>query len=146
MCIVVFSQSAFLARYPEFSANAAALQGYFDEATLYVNNTEQSVVQDCAQRAVLLNMATAHIAALYGPSNGQAASPLVGRINSATEGSVSVSTDMGPVTNSQAWWLQTKYGASFWAATASLRAFRYRRGRSYPAPPQPLPGGFGWRR
>ncbi|MDE3023802.1 MAG: DUF4054 domain-containing protein, partial [Pseudomonadota bacterium] len=62
--------------------------------------------------------------------NGQAASPLVGRINSATEGSVSVTADMGAVTNTQAWYMQTKYGAAYWQASAPYRNFQYRTGSS----------------
>lgn len=134
MGIVVFDPNAFRARYPEFAtASDYLLQDYFDEATIYLNNTESSLVQDVTKRALLLRMLTAHIAALYGGVNGEAASPLVGRINSATEGSVSVTTDMGAVAGSAAWYMQTKYGASYWQATVNLRGFRYVPGRSYPA-------------
>lgn len=131
MAIVVFDSNAFLARYPEFvSVSAAALQACFAEATIYLNNTDASLVTDVNQRAVLLNMIVAHIAALNMGVNGQASSPLVGRIDQASEGSVSVHADMGPVTNSQAWWLMTKYGASYWQATASYRTMRYFSGKS----------------
>ncbi|MFJ3048508.1 DUF4054 domain-containing protein [Herbaspirillum chlorophenolicum] len=124
--VVSFDPAAFALRYPEFSTlSSDLLTVYFAEATLFLNNTPASVCQDLVVRALLLNMLTAHIAALNGGVNGQAASPLVGRVNSATEGSVSVSTDMGPVYNSQAWYLQTKYGAEFWAATSIFRRFRY---------------------
>ena len=62
--------------------------------------------------------------------NGEAASPLVGRINNATEGSVTVGTDMGQVPFTAAWFLQTKYGAAFWQATAPFRTMQYVPGRS----------------
>lgn len=134
MGIVVFNISTFRARYPGFAtAPDALLQAYFDEATIYLNNTECSLVADVSRRAVLLNMLTAHIAKLNYGENGESASPLVGRINSATEGSVSVTTDMGPVSGSQAWYIQTQYGAAYWQATVNLRSFRYVPGRSYPA-------------
>ncbi|MCP1217085.1 DUF4054 domain-containing protein [Acetobacter orientalis] len=50
---------------------------------------------------------------------------LVGRITTARMGSLSVQADVGPVAGSQAWWLQTPYGAAFWAATTSLRTALY---------------------
>ncbi|MDN6041978.1 MAG: DUF4054 domain-containing protein [Acetobacter sp.] len=50
---------------------------------------------------------------------------LVGRITTARMGSLSVQADAGPVAGSQAWWLQTPYGAAFWAATTSLRIALY---------------------
>lgn len=50
---------------------------------------------------------------------------LVGRITTARMGSLSVQADAGPVAGSQAWWLQTPYGAAFWAATTSLRTALY---------------------
>ncbi|MFT9046701.1 DUF4054 domain-containing protein [Acetobacter orientalis] len=50
---------------------------------------------------------------------------LVGRITTARMGSLSVQADVGPVAGSQAWWLQTPYGAAFWAATTSLRIALY---------------------
>jgi len=124
--VVSFNAATFQARYPEFSSlSPDVLALYFAEATLFLNNTAASAVTDLNVRALLLNMLTAHLAALFGGVNGQAATPLVGRVNSATEGSVSVSTDMGPVYNSQAWYVQTKYGAEFWAATSIFRRFRY---------------------
>ncbi|KPA87293.1 Protein of unknown function (DUF4054) [Pseudomonas asplenii] len=134
MGIVVFDVASFRVRYPEFATvSDALLQAYFDEATIYLNNTECSLVTDVAKRALLLNMLVAHISALNAGVNGEAASPLVGRINSATEGSVSVTTDMGAVSGSAAWFMQTKYGAAYWQATINLRSFRYIPGRSYPA-------------
>jgi hypothetical protein len=134
MGIVVFDVASFRVRYPEFATVSDELLGaYFDEATIYLNNTEYSPVTDLTKRALLLNMLVAHVAALNAGVNGQAASPLVGRVNSATEGSVSVTTDMGAVSGSAAWFMQTKYGAAYWQATVNLRSFRYVPGRSFPA-------------
>lgn len=131
MGVVVFDPAPFKVRYPEFATLAdALLSAYFDEATIYLNNTDQSRVADVAVRKTLLWMLTAHVSALNGGVNGQPASPLVGRINSATEGSVSVQTDMGPVPWSAAWFLQTKYGAAFWQASAPFRTMQYSPGVS----------------
>lgn len=134
MSIVAFDPVAFLARYPEFDMiGHATLSAYFAEACIYLNNTDASIVTDGSQgglRAMLLNMIVAHIAALNSGVSGQAPSGLVGRIDQASEGSVSVHADMGVVTNSQAWYMQTRYGAAYWGATASYRTFRYFTGQS----------------
>jgi hypothetical protein len=127
---VAFDSASFLARYPEFNTlGTPLLQAYFDEATIYLNNTDTSPVIDLGIRSVLLNMLTAHVAAINSGVGGQPASQLVGRISQASEGSVSVSADMGPVTGSSAWYLQTKYGAAYWQATANYRSFRYVPGK-----------------
>lgn len=108
---------------------------------MYLNNTDNSRVSDVGQRGVLLNMLTAHIAALNSGVNGNAPSGLVGRISSASQGSVSVSADMGPTTNSEAWYQQTKYGAAYWQATAPYRTAIYVPGAS----PSGYPN-YSWRR
>jgi len=129
MAQVVFDPAAFKIAYPEFAATANGfLQTCFDIATLYLSNEDCSVVQDITKRQSLLWMLTAHIAALRGALNpaGAAGGPgPVGRISSATEGSVSISTDF-PSNPTNAWFIQTAYGAMFWQATSSLRGFRYR--------------------
>ncbi len=127
MGIVAFDVARFKARYPEFSSvNNVALEDYFTEATLYLDNTDCSMVEDVTQRAVLLNMLTAHIAAGNGCNGGAGAAALVGRISQATEGSVSVTADFVDAKNgSEAWYFSTKYGASYWAATAQYRTAQY---------------------
>ncbi len=141
--VVVFNPGQFKIRYPEFaSLDAGLLQAYFDESALaYLDNTEASRVQQVEQRSVLLNMLVAHVAAINAGVNGQAPSPLVGRINTATEGSVSVAAAMDGVPGTAAWFMQTKYGAAFWQATAQYRTMRYVPGASScPFPPPPGPG------
>lgn len=128
--IVTFDYSAWILRYPEFATVSSALaQQYFNEATMYCDNTTCSPVQDVTARAVLLNMMTAHISALNAPSNGQAASPLVGRIASAGEGSVNVSVELEGQIHGRAWFAQTKYGLAFWQATAQYRTAHYVPGK-----------------
>lgn len=125
---VVFDPAAFKLRYPEFSTVADATLGmYFSEATLYLDNTDTSRITDLGQRAVLLNMLTAHVAALNGAgANGNGAPGMVGRINSATEGSVTASAEYAmPANGTQAWYQQTQYGASYWAATGRYRTMQY---------------------
>ncbi len=127
MAVAVFSYPAWSARYPELAKTVDEILAteYFAEATLYLDNTATSVVPADAityqPRLMLLGMLTAHVAEL----NRAGASELVGRVSSATQGSVSVSADMGPPSGSAAWYQQTKYGAAYWAATARYRGFRY---------------------
>lgn len=125
MTAVVFDPAAFKARYPEFaSVGDPLLQACFGEAGLYLSNTDNSPVQNVTRRAVLLNMLTAHIAALGGALSSDGQPRPVGRVSSATEGSVSASMEyLAP--GSSAWFAQTQYGAAFWQATTSLRGFRY---------------------
>lgn len=128
MSIVVFDTVAFVARYPEFSTVTAPVLGaYFSEATMYLDNTDASRVSDLGQRTVLLNMLTAHIAAMNGSGvSGNGASGMVGRISTASEGSVSASADFVAATNgTQAWYYQTQYGTAYWAATARFRTMQY---------------------
>lgn len=132
---IVFNYDVWVARYPEFvNISEPIAQSYFDEAGLYFANCGWTASLSIAP--TLLNMLTAHIAWLYAPrdasgnpaSTGAPASPLVGRISNATEGSVSVTTELdlaGSASPSQAFFMQTKYGMSFWQATAQFRTARY---------------------
>lgn len=127
---VVFDYVLWAARYPELAGSVGSDLAtlFFAEACLYLDNTPGSLVTDATpggRRALILNMLTAHVAALNAPINGQASSALVGRIASATEGSVSVTADMGAVSPNAAWYLQTKYGAAAWTALAGKRTMRY---------------------
>lgn len=126
MGVYAFNPAAFRAIYPAFSTVAdAALADCFARATLVLDNTEASPVQDVAQRGVLLNLLVAHMAALSYGEHGQAPSGLVGRVNSATQGSVTVSTDYGALATNQAWFVQTQYGAQYWQLTAPYRGLRW---------------------
>lgn len=133
---VTFDYTAFIARYPEFTLVLQPMATeFFNEAGLYCANDACNPAFGAGILPTLLNMLTAHIAWINAPRNAQGqpdstgtqtASSLVGRINTATEGSVSVGSefkgDGGPT---QDWYLQTKYGAAFWAASAQFRTMRY---------------------
>jgi Protein of unknown function (DUF4054) len=125
MAIAVFNATIFKARYAEFAAVDNAFLGTcFDEAGEYLSNTDTSPVQDITRRTRLLNMLTAHIACLSGALSVNVSALPVGRTSQAAEGSVSASFEyMQPGT--QAWFVQTQYGAAFYQATSSLRGFRY---------------------
>lgn len=152
MAVVVFDPAAFAAAFPQFATvPAPALTFNFGRAATVLDNTDRSVVCDVTERTTLLWLLTAHITALNNGVNGEAPSGLVGRVSQATQGSISVSADYGQTSQSAAWYLQTPWGAEYWNATAKYRTAAYLPGRSWPAPPQPLPGfpvfgGRGFRR
>lgn len=122
---VAFSVSMFRNRYPEFGAVPDLfLAGCWDEAGLYLSNTDASTTAE-DRRAILLNMLTAHIATLGGALAEDGQVLPVGRLSHASEGSVSADFAFNAVPGSQEWFSQTQYGAAFWQATANLRGFRY---------------------
>jgi len=127
--VVSFDFSGWSTRYPEFSAVSQALaQLYFNEAALYCDNSACSPICDSSVggvRYMILNMLTAHIAAINSGVNGNAASQLVGRIANATEGSVTVGAEMDLPPGSAQWFAQTKYGAAAWQAMAPYRTMHY---------------------
>ena len=143
--IVTFDYAVWAAAYPELAVSVAApqAQGYFDMAGLYLQNDGCSLVADVAKRATILNMITAHMAALLATISGNAPSPLVGRIDNASEGSVSVHTDF-PANPNGAWFNQTKYGAMAWAALAPYRTASYIPSPQVAQGVQSYPLGIGW--
>jgi len=141
--VVSFDYNGLVAMFPAMTpVGAPLLEVYWGIATTMHRNDGGGPVGDAGLQASLLNMLTAHLAQLFAPrdANGNPAasgadSPnVVGRISSASEGSVSVQTEaLQGFTTAQASWLsQTKYGALYWAATAQFRTFRYRRAPCYP--------------
>lgn len=125
--VVGFDYASWLALFPEFAyVNQAQALLYFDLATIAHRNDIDGFVADAVTQSRLLNIVTAHIAALFATKNGsEPANPLVGRITNASEGSVSVGTDYGPVSASEAWWVQTRYGAMYWMMVAPYRSATY---------------------
>jgi hypothetical protein len=140
--VVVFDPAAFKTAFPSFATLAdAALSMAFQLATLQLNNSCGSRVCDAPTRELLLNLLVAHIAALTYGENGNPPSGLVGRVNHAQEGSVSVGTDFGTMDRGQAYYAQTQWGAMFWQSTARFRTMVY-----IPAPivcaDVPYPGAY----
>lgn len=118
---VVFDYTGWATRYPTLAGftSEPLAQMYFDEATLYCDNTDASPVPE-SRRLLLINMLVAHLAELNNPSRGG----LTGRISSASEGSVSVSTE-AVAAGSPGWYATTNYGAQYWQATKPYRRFQY---------------------
>jgi hypothetical protein len=122
-------------RYPELEWIGPVLAGiYWAEAGLYLDNTDSSPITDdtpvAGQRALLLGMITAHIAALNSGQQGQTPSASAGRVSQASEGQVNVTLDLTASPGSMQWYAQTRYGLAYWQATASFRH------ASYIAPPR----------
>ena len=167
---VVFSYSDWMAQYPQFATTvttAPQAQNYFNQATLYCSNNDgtstgnpggslgypgsplipydTTVNPPKYDRLYILYLLTAHVAQLtVGCVIAGAVvppGPLVGRINSATQGSVSVGTDVGTVPAGAAWFYQTQFGIMAYTAMAPYRTARYRAspGQFYQPPPYGVP-------
>ncbi|MFT8720021.1 DUF4054 domain-containing protein [Acetobacter sp.] len=130
--VATFDYNVWSQRYPALACNVGEdlAESYFDEAGLYLNNTPMSIVRDVRKRAVLLGMLVAHLATLNLPTSQGGLGGAVGRVASASRGSVSISTDLGPQTADAGWFNQTQYGAAFWVATRYLRQMSFVSGRS----------------
>lgn len=133
---VTFVFQTWVAGFPEFSTLTPAQgQAYFNDATMICANSATNQINRDGNLAALLYWLTSHFAWLKCPkdANGNPAATgqvnqLVGRISSATEGSVTVQTEweMGGDANALEKFLaQTKYGATYWAMTAQYRTARY---------------------
>ena len=124
--VVTFDPSAFVTAFPAFaSVPGASLTMNFGFATLMLENSCCSAVKDAPTRAMLLNLAVAHITALLNGVNGQPPQGVVGRVSDATEGSVSVTAEFQAQSESAAYWNQTPWGAMYWRATAQYRTAHY---------------------
>lgn len=130
MAVAVFDYTKWTAMFPYLAAVPEQIAtGFFTVAELLFANDDCSPIQDADKRLVFLNYIVAHLARLagYPVAAGGSAQPdgMVGRVSSATEGTVSISTDYGAVRESQAWWIQTQEGATFWQLTRAFRTARY---------------------
>lgn len=127
---VTFDLATFTARYPEFAAvTQQTAQLWFNEATLYQRNDGGGPVCDPTVQLMLLNMLTAHIGAISGFLNatGSPNPTAVGRLSQGSQGSVSASLewDTSAKPGTQAWAIQTIYGAAWLQATLPYRTARY---------------------
>lgn len=146
MGVAVFDYAAWALRFPTIAAAVPEplAEMYFGEATDFLDNSDDSVVPDVAQRLRYLNLIVAHIAVVNGASASGAAG-LVGRINNVSEGSVSIGTELkGFNGDLAAYFSQTPYGVEYWAVTANFRQAVYVPGvPAYTGVPGY--GGYPWR-
>jgi hypothetical protein len=138
--------------YPQFgSVGLQQAQEFFNRACTLISNLPNSPVPylPMAQppvytRKLILNAATAHFAYIFTPDASGNVRP-VGRINQATEGSVSAGLDYAAAaTDTQAFWNQSPFGAYVWVALLPYRSALYMPGRT-PQPGQGL-GYYAGRR
>lgn len=125
--IVTFNAQAFAAAYPAFAfLPQETLTNNFTLATMLLGNSYCSVVQDAPTRANLLNLITAHVTALLNGAWGKPPSGAVGRVISGTEGSVTAQIEWSSaVGKTQAFWIQTQWGAMVWQMMLPWRTARY---------------------
>ncbi len=133
MASVTFNYAEFVAAYPLFNqVSEAALTQCFVQACLILNNTDSSLVANVTERKTLLYLLVAHIATLQGLTNANIAAGTygmamaLGRTSSASEGSVSISTEYHTGALNGVWFNQPQYGAAYWQMILPYRTFRYR--------------------
>lgn len=132
MAVVVFDPADFKVAFPEFATVPdARLTALFNIiGYTIIDNTDASIIVSVDQRSSLMYLLLAHMLTLYGwVSASGTATPgtgTVGRVASATEGSVSTSLEYKAAASAgEAWYNQTPYGAMYWVMTAQFRSFRY---------------------
>lgn len=134
--VVSFVYADWVGAFPVFSGVSSGLAtGFFNRASLIFANASSNPAFSDGNMTMLMYLLTAHIAWLNAPrdakgnpaTTGTPPPPLVGRINTASEGSVTVGAEWdsgGSASPTQAWYLQSQWGAEFWAATAQYRTAR----------------------
>jgi hypothetical protein len=154
MSVVIFDPVAFATAYPEFAGVSSARSTDMFNIAQYslLDNSNNSPVMDLNYRTQLFFMLVAHMLLIFGTQDAPTlnnAPP--GRLSSATEGTVTSAFEYNlPVGSAMAaWFIQTKYGAMYWTATAMFRSARYFANghsgigyaRAYGAPSIVIPGG-----
>jgi hypothetical protein len=145
---ITFNFDSWIQLFTEFtylSPQQGAL--YFGLAETVHRNDGGGPVTDATTQTNLLYLATAHVAKLLAPppSGGNAPgrdTSVVGRVTNASEGSVSVATEM-PMNPNSAWWQTTQYGSMYWQMSQVFRTMRYIPGAPKPNNPWPI-FGTGW--
>lgn len=124
---VQFVYSDWAAIFPQFSnLTQAQITGpVLTMAQQYCRNDGGGPVNDPGVQTQLLNLMVAHVAQLLYGSTAQPLSDAVGRVSSASQGSISATIEF-PTTPSNAWFLQTQYGAMWWQLALPYRLGKYR--------------------
>lgn len=128
MAIVAFDPAAFKAAYPEFvtTSDARCTTMFTMAAASILDNTDNSPVMALDYRTQLFWLLVAHLLTLFAVGADGSERP-VGRVDTATEGSVSVgfAYELPQGSAMAAWFNQTKYGALYWMMTAQFRSMKY---------------------
>lgn len=119
--VFVFDPDAFKLAFPQFASYSnEQLMWFFESIEYIIDNSESSCIS-LKNRKRWFWLLVAHKAELQNRINS-GNTGLVGRISSATEGSVSISTDYPIGSGALEQWLKsTPYGAEFYAVTAAWR-------------------------
>lgn len=120
--VFVFDSTEFKTIYTQFSARTdAQLNWFFEEVENDVLDNSETSCISLKTRRKLFFLLVAHKAELQNRIDS-GNTGMVGRISSASEGSVSVTTDYSTSSTALAQWLnQTPYGAEYYALTARYR-------------------------
>jgi hypothetical protein len=152
MAIVTFVPADFKAAYPEFvavpDARCTVMFTMAEQAIL--DNTDNSPVMALDYRSQLFWLLVAHMLTLFAIGADGSERP-VGRVDTATEGTVSVgfAYELPQGSAMSPWFNQTKYGAMYWMMTAQFRSMKYfvtgdsglSDARKFNAPPFNVPAG-----
>ena len=124
---VNFDYTAWTAAYPQFSnVTQTQITGpVLSLAEVYCRNDGGGPINDTNLQTQALYLMVAHVAQLMFGSTTQPLSPLVGRVDSATQGSVSVSVEFPDSNPNAAWFNQTPYGAMFFQLIKAVTRGRY---------------------
>ena len=156
MGIVVFVPADFKTAYPEFATvtDARCTAMFTMAAASMLDNTDNAPVMDLPYRTQLFFLLVAHLLSIFGAgtagSSGANGNP-VGRLDSATEGTVSsgFAYELPAGSAMAAWYNQTPYGALYWMMTAQFRSMQYYvagdsglgEARNFGGYPYNVPGG-----
>jgi hypothetical protein len=147
---IPFDYDEFISRFPEFGAlPESQAQEYWDQACVMFRNDGSSPEQDEGQRRVILDVLTAHMAALFAlpPIGRGGIGAMVGVTTSKSVNGVSVGNSglLPGFTGTRAWLAMTQYGLKYLALTAGYRAFHYVQGpQRYPYPPNRVWPPYGY--
>lgn len=124
---ISFDVADFKEKYPSITLSDDRLEFAFEQATMLLNNEKNGGVQmPDKKRKMLFYLLVAHLATLQ--SKIDSGNDAVGKVTSASEGSVSVSLDAGQTSFNKTFYQQTQYGAMYLALTAKYRSFLYTMG------------------
>lgn len=129
MGVVTLDVAEWKSKYEQYNAlTDQQVKDLFYAATTCLENTTQSVIADEDKRKYFLYLLTAHFAYLfYVDANGNGGmTGMVGRLSSASEGSVSVGSEISSAPLNVEFFLQSPYGFTFWQATKIYRMGFYR--------------------
>ena len=124
MAKVVFDPAHFKEIYPQFAGMSNTQLEWFFKKSEFILENSDCKIRDETERLINYYLLVAHYAELQ--TQIQSGNSAVGRISSATEGSVSVSLDYPTsAVGREKWFNQTPYGAEYWMMTAPYRTGLY---------------------